>query len=135
MRDNLYEVKENILSLNVFYFLFAVLLYVLITVIGSYRLHILLRAHNIAFPFIEILKNLYIGFLFNLFLLGSTGGDAVRSYYIAKQTHKKTEVITLIFFDRLIGVTTMMCIALSSLLLNLEVAKLRSMAYVVVGIL
>ena len=135
MQNNMQEVKDNILSLHLPLFFLAVFLYFIISAIACYRLQILLTVHQINLSFFRILKNLYIGYLFNLFLLGSTGGDAIRSYYIAKETHRKTEVITLIFFDRLIGMTTMMCLALSSLLFNMGDPRLRGLAIAVMIIL
>ena len=131
MKDNLWKVKDNILSVNVYVFSLAVLIYIFISFIGAARFRYFLSAHNINIGFIDLLKNIYIGYLFNLFLLGSTGGDVVRSYYISKQTHAKTEVVTMVFFDRLIGMTTMMLIAFSSLVFNLNIVRLRNMFWVV----
>ena len=82
-----------------------------------------------------IRDSIYIGYLFNLFLLGSTGGDVVRSYYIAKETNKKTEMVTLVFFDRIIGMFSMMCIALSALMFNLYDPRLKAMAFIVSAML
>ena len=39
---------------------------------------------------------------FNSFLLGSTGGDLIKAYYAARETHHlKTEAVTTVFVDRL----------------------------------
>ncbi|MBN1521645.1 MAG: flippase-like domain-containing protein [Candidatus Aureabacteria bacterium] len=131
MRGNLPQVKSNILSLHVLTFLLGLLVYFLVSLLGACRLKVLMHVHEIRLSFLKILKNIYIGYLFNLFLLGSTGGDVVRSYYIAKETNRKTEIVTLIFFDRLIGMITMMCIALSSLIFNLHDPRLKKMALAV----
>ena len=41
---------------------------------------------------------------FNAFLLGSTGGDLLKAYYAARETHhKKTEAVVTVFVDRIIG--------------------------------
>ncbi|MEI8351406.1 MAG: lysylphosphatidylglycerol synthase transmembrane domain-containing protein, partial [bacterium] len=45
-----------------------------------------------------------IGLFFNSFMIGPTGGDLIKAYYTARETHhKKTEAITTIFIDRVIG--------------------------------
>jgi glycosyltransferase 2 family protein len=128
IKDNFRDVLDNISSLNAASFILAVLVYVLVSAIGAFRFRMIMDVHDISIPFLRIWRNIYIGYLFNLFLLGSMGGDAVRSYYFAKETHRKTEIVTLVFFDRLIGVVTMMIIALSSLAFNLHDPRMRQMA-------
>ncbi len=132
IRENFNKVKDNILSADYFIFLGAVALYIVVSFIGALRFKYLLSVQNIKLSFKDLLKNIYIGYLFNLFLLGSTGGDAIRSYYIAKQTHAKAEIVTMVFFDRLVGVLTMMLIAFCSLVFNLHDSRLKNMLVVVV---
>lgn len=49
---------------------------------------------------------------FNSFLLGSTGGDLFKAYYAARETHhKKTEAVTTVFVDRLVGLWSMLLFA------------------------
>jgi uncharacterized protein (TIRG00374 family) len=61
---------------------------------------------------------------FNAFLLGSTGGDLIKSYYAARQTHhRKTEAVTTVFVDRLIGLWGMLLFAAVMLLPNLEMIR------------
>ena len=46
----------------------------------------------------------FIGLFFNSFMIGPTGGDLVKAYYTARETnHQKTEAVTTIFIDRVIG--------------------------------
>lgn len=46
----------------------------------------------------------FIGLFFNSFMIGPTGGDLVKAYYTARETnHKKTEAVSTIFIDRVIG--------------------------------
>ncbi len=46
----------------------------------------------------------FIGFFFNSFMIGPTGGDLVKAYYVARETnHKKTEAVSTVFIDRVIG--------------------------------
>lgn len=46
----------------------------------------------------------FIGLFFNSFMIGPTGGDLVKAYYTARETHhKKTEAVSTILIDRIIG--------------------------------
>lgn len=50
----------------------------------------------------------FIGLFFNSFMIGPTGGDLIKAYYTARETHhKKTEAVTTIFIDRVIGLLIM----------------------------
>lgn len=50
----------------------------------------------------------FIGLFFNSFMIGPTGGDLIKAYYTARETnHKKTEAVTTIFIDRVIGLLVM----------------------------
>jgi glycosyltransferase 2 family protein len=135
LRKELSASIKHLLSLNISYFGVGVLIYVCVSFIGAFRLKMLMSVHNIIISYRSVLKNYYIGFLFNNLFLGSTGGDAVRSYYIAKQTHKKAEIVTLVFFDRFIGVITMMGIALASLAFNLDRPEFRKLAVFILIVL
>jgi uncharacterized membrane protein YbhN (UPF0104 family) len=45
-----------------------------------------------------------IGHFFNAFMIGPTGGDIVKAYYVARETQqRKTEAVTSVFIDRVIG--------------------------------
>jgi uncharacterized protein (TIRG00374 family) len=58
---------------------------------------------------------------FNSFLLGSTGGDVIKAYYAARETHhKKTEAVTTVFIDRLLGLWAMLLFAGLMMLPNLQ---------------
>src|SRR5208282_3399308 len=49
---------------------------------------------------------------FNSFLLGSTGGDLIKAFYAARETHhKKTEAVTTVFVDRVVGLWAMLFFA------------------------
>lgn len=50
----------------------------------------------------------FIGLFFNSFMIGPTGGDFIKAYYTSRETnHKKTEAVTTIFIDRVIGLLAM----------------------------
>jgi uncharacterized protein (TIRG00374 family) len=73
-------------------------------------------------------------------MLGGTGGDVVKAYYAAQETHhKKAEAVMTVIIDRLVGLVGMFTVAALMMLLNIRLLftndQLRPMAVTVVGIL
>lgn len=61
----------------------------------------------------------FIGLFFNSFMIGPTGGDLIKAYYTARETnHKKTEAVTTIFIDRIIGLLVMALIVCTMILVR-----------------
>jgi glycosyltransferase 2 family protein len=55
----------------------------------------------------------FIGMFFNAFMLGSTGGDVIKAWYVAHETHhKKAEAVATVVVDRLIGLLVLFVITL-----------------------
>ena len=64
----------------------------------------ILDAQGMKLGWIRVNTIFFIGSFFNSFMIGPTGGDLIKAYYTARETHhKKTEAVTTIFIDRLIG--------------------------------
>jgi uncharacterized protein (TIRG00374 family) len=64
---------------------------------------------------------------FNSFLLGSSGGDLMRAYYAARETHhKKTEAVVTVAVDRLIGLFSMLLFACLMMPANLSIIRENS---------
>ena len=62
-----------------------------------------------------------VAHFFNSFLLGSTGGDLMKAYYAARETHHlKTEAVMTVVVDRLIGLLSMLLFAAVMMLPNHE---------------
>lgn len=128
-KNILLQIKTNFCSINYGYLLIATVMILISSLISSARLFILTRMHGIEINYIQLLKNLYVGFLFNPLLMGSTGGDIIRSYYLAKQTGKKTEIIALVFLDRFIGIYVMVLLCITALFFNFNEPRFRSILY------
>ncbi len=96
-------------------FAFVVLLFICINVIVSLRLFLILRIKKLSVSFKRILYLNFIGLFFNLFLPSALGGDAVKAYYLWKDAHKKIVIISSIVFDRLLGLSSLITIALCAL--------------------
>jgi uncharacterized membrane protein YbhN (UPF0104 family) len=68
------------------------------------RWKLILDAQEMKLPWARVSSIFFIGTFFNSFMIGPTGGDLVKAYYTARETHhKKTEAVTSIFIDRIIG--------------------------------
>jgi hypothetical protein len=89
------------------YALAAFAVMVLQTPVGAVRWRMLLAVQGIHITLWESVRLTYIGWFFNNWLPGATGGDFVKAFYIARQTHHKPEAITTVFLDRLIGLIAM----------------------------
>lgn len=80
--------------------------------IGAVRWSMALRVQGLDLPFKRAGEISLIAHFFNSFLLGSTGGDLLKAYYAARETHhKKAEAVTTVFVDRLIGLFSMLLFA------------------------
>lgn len=56
----------------------------------------------------------FIGTFFSVALPGALGGDVVKAYYLARGRERKTALIMTVFFDRLLGLYTMILVAASA---------------------
>lgn len=92
----------------------------IILLIGAIRWSLALKVQGLNLSFRRTCEISLIAHFFNSFLLGSTGGDLLKAYYAARETrHKKTEAVTTVFVDRLIGLFAMLLFAVLMLPLNL----------------
>ena len=74
----------------------------------SIRWKLILDAHNFTLTFRRVLNLFFIGHFFNAFILGATGGDLVKAVYVcADAEQRRTEAVSTIFIDRLIGLVTL----------------------------
>ncbi|MBN2143146.1 MAG: flippase-like domain-containing protein [Candidatus Aureabacteria bacterium] len=130
--DILGQIKTHFQHIHFGWFSLALSIYFVYSFISAYRIALLTWSHDIPISYNKLLKNIYIGYLFNLFLMGSTGGDVIRSYYLTKETGKKTEVVTVVFLDRLLGMAVMVSLAIMALIFNFNEPKLR---FLITGVL
>jgi len=100
--------------------------------LGAIRWRLLLRVQGIRISFWESLRLTYIGWFFNNWLPGATGGDFVKAYYIAALTHHKPEAVTVVFLDRFLGLIAICLIGAVAVAASLDDARVR-VAQIVVG--
>ncbi len=67
------------------------------------RWHLLLKVLDIRLPIRRTFALNMVGSFYNSFLPGSTGGDIIKAYYVAKQTPHKTRGVISVFVDRVVG--------------------------------
>lgn len=89
------------------FFGLAVLFYVIALAIISIRLMFAFRVQNIRLNFMQTFYLSWIGLFFNLFLPSAIGGDVMKAYYAYKHSKKKMESAATVFWDRLLGFSTL----------------------------
>jgi glycosyltransferase 2 family protein len=67
------------------------------------RWRILLAAAGVTVPFWILIRLHYLGFFFNTFMPGGTGGDIIKAVYVTRHSSQKTEAATMVLIDRIIG--------------------------------
>jgi uncharacterized protein (TIRG00374 family) len=81
--------------------------------LGVIRWRWILHVQGLEVKFPRLFSISFIGLFFNAFMLGSTGGDVVKAWYVAHETHhKKAEAVATVVVDRLIGLLALFVIAL-----------------------
>ncbi len=80
-----------------------------IILIVSWRWRLLLGSHGVHLKFWRVLELNMIGQFFSAFLVGTTGGDVVKIFYVARNVpQKKTAVGFTVIVDRVIGMVAML---------------------------
>ncbi|MDA0577804.1 MAG: lysylphosphatidylglycerol synthase transmembrane domain-containing protein [Verrucomicrobia bacterium] len=108
--------------------------------IGTLRWFLVLRAQGFALSIRQVVELYFIGQFFNVFLLGATGGDVVKAVLVARESHQqKTEIVTSIFIDRLIGLMTLVVLAPLAMLFRRDLfwdrPESRALLLLAIGIL
>jgi len=86
----------------------ALAMLALVVVTTSWRFCILLRPRALDITLAASIRLTMIGMFFNTVLPGAGGGDFVRFYYGARgHEGRRTEILTVMFFDRLAGLFAM----------------------------
>jgi len=89
--------------------------------LNAWRWLLVLRSQGLDPGVRRTLEISLVAHFFNSFLLGSTGGDLLKAYYAARVTHHlKTEAVTTVLIDRVLGLFTMLAFATVMLVPNYE---------------
>lgn len=88
------------------------LCYGTVEALATVRWQILLRIQGIFLGWVRAAAIVVIGLFFNMFLPGLVGGDAMRLYFVFKQTpRRKTRVTLSVVMDRLLGLFSIIFLA------------------------
>jgi glycosyltransferase 2 family protein len=89
------------------------LCYGAVELLATVRWQILLRVQGIVLGWLRAWAIVVIGLFFNMFLPGLVGGDAMRLYFVfRKAPQQKTRATLSVVMDRLIGLFSLLCLAL-----------------------
>jgi uncharacterized protein (TIRG00374 family) len=104
--------------------------------LGLLRWRMVLRVQGLDLSLGRATEISLVAHFFNSFLLGSTGGDLLKAYYAARETHhKKTEAVMTVLVDRVLGLFAMLLFACLMMLPNLPLLstdpRLAAVAWVV----
>jgi glycosyltransferase 2 family protein len=92
--------------------------------IGMWRWRLVLRVQGLELSTMRALEISLIAHFFNSFLLGSSGGDLLKAYYAARETHhQKPEAVLTVVVDRIIGLFAMLVFACLMMLPNLAMLE------------
>ncbi len=81
------------------------------TFIMAWRLRLLLSIQDIRLSAREAIWLTFAGNFFNFAMPGTTGGDLYKAYYVARQTSKRAEGVTIVLLDRAIGLISFLLLA------------------------
>lgn len=110
---DIFSFLHTLRTCHISWILFGIFIFALISGLGALRLQLLLFGQRIHIKYFRILVLHVIGLYFNNFMLGQTGGDICKAYYLSKAVDdKKTEAVSTIFIDRMFGMFVLACIAL-----------------------
>jgi glycosyltransferase 2 family protein len=132
------ELWRNLSIVDAGAFALSVVIMGMVLAVGIARWRMVLRVHGLNLSWGRATEISIVAHFFNSFLLGSTGGDLMKAFYAARETHhKKTEAVVTVFVDRLVGLWAMLLFACLMMLPNLSLlfrhTKLRSVALVILA--
>jgi uncharacterized membrane protein YbhN (UPF0104 family) len=117
-RTNLDDLLTAFLDLSFFAWAVAFLMYLASQVISSIRWYFLAHAFDFTGPWSIYLKYYFVGMYFNLFLPTSVGGDVLKMHFISRGEPKKLRATYSILTDRLFGLTAMLLLGASAVLIG-----------------
>ncbi|MBF0564156.1 MAG: flippase-like domain-containing protein [Nitrospirae bacterium] len=112
-------------------FSISVSINLLVALLSSYRLMLFIPQNM---PAGKVFSINLIGLFFNNLLPGSTGGDAIKFFYIFKHTGQGVTTAGSVFMDRLAGFTSVLLIGFVSAMANFGKLRGTGVNYIVAAI-
>ena len=110
---NAANLKSAFGQLNLWSLAAAIGLFFVANLVIGCRWYLLLRAQHIDVKLAPCIKIHFLGLFYNNILISSVGGDLLRAWYITKHTHKRLEAALSVLVDRVIGLFTLVLMAVS----------------------
>lgn len=114
------KVVSTLKGINPLSFLLAISIYIFAIYLSSIRWRLLLHE---GFELKKLFSLYFIGSFFNHLLPGIIGGDAVKAYYLYRDTGKGSSAVASVFMDRYIGFTALMLVGLTAFPFGLRYFK------------
>lgn len=114
-------ILTNIMSVEVSFLLYGIIIYVFFVLISAWRWHVLLRYKRFTMPFMRTLAVYFIATFFNNFLPTTIGGDVMRVLYSMKE--RRADAVATVLVDRILGFVGLFTFALCAVLFLLLVKK------------
>jgi len=90
-------------------------------VLMAYKWTLLLRAKGMKLPLMDSVGVYWVSTFLGLFLPATVGGDALRTYAVAKRGYRTADVISSILIERALGFIALFSFALAGIIANLSV--------------
>ena len=113
----------------------AMLIFPVTFLITGLRWHLLLKALDIHLGLARAFVINMVGAFYNTFMPGSTGGDVLKAYYVAKHTHLRTRAVMSVIVDRAIGLVALIILGGSMAALQWHVPACRQIAIGAAGLI
>ncbi|HOK79473.1 MAG TPA: lysylphosphatidylglycerol synthase transmembrane domain-containing protein [bacterium] len=107
------EILQNV---DVPFFIVIILINYVVTFFMALRWYFILDEFRKKMPFAKVWQLSLIGMYFNIILPTGAGGDAVKIFYITRNQEEKLKLGTSVIFDRFIGSSSIIFMAILSLL-------------------
>jgi len=106
------EIARTLVSANTKWLVVGLIGYGVVELISALRWQVLLRVQGLQLSFRRVYGLTMIGVFFNFFIPGGTGGDAVKMFYLVKETPgRRGMAILSVVVDRLIGLLALIVFA------------------------
>lgn len=103
-------------------------------ILQTVRWRVLLLAQGIPMAWWRTLRVYFIGLFFNLFLLGSTGGDIVKIFYAMRETAtRKGAALLSVLVDRMMGLLGLVVVTILLCSLKLDVLLAKPLTQAIMG--
>ncbi len=133
--DIKYGIAGVVRNLNYGWALVAILIFGPVPILSAFRLIWMLQIQEVRLSLWNSIKLTYAGNFFNFALPGTTGGDLIKAYYLTRYTQHKTEAVTTVFLDRVIGLLGLVILAGSMILISWDPERFGQVATVLAIVL